>query len=158
MPLKYGKSKELAALALTFAESDCLIWPNKTPKRPMISIGSGLNRVAMPVARWICEQTHGPAPSIAHQAAHNCGNMFCVNPRHIEWKTCKQNHADRDDHGRTSKGDRHPKARITSEIARDIKARLDSGQKVSAIVKDLNINRDIVADIKRGKTWSWLFK
>lgn len=50
-------------------------------------------------------------------------------------------------------GENHSNSKITSEIAREIKTLLASGNPASKIADSLAISRDIVYDIKRGKTW-----
>lgn len=152
-----SKSHEICLQAFSFGDrGNCLPWPKKTRKRPNISIGSGMNRVSMSAARWICEQANGAPPTPFHQAAHTCGNMFCINPLHLVWKTCKENHADRDLHGTTSRGEFHPKAKIINKQAIEIHQLIKEGYKLSEIARRYNVSRDVIADIKRGKTWKWL--
>lgn len=51
--------------------------------------------------RVMCELAHGEAPSPKHVAAHSCGrgSAGCVNPRHLSWKTARENQIDREQHG-----------------------------------------------------------
>lgn len=41
----------------------------------------------------ICTMVHGPKPSNHHSATHSCGNGHrgCINPKHIRWRTHREN-------------------------------------------------------------------
>lgn len=82
-----------------FQGGECLIWPFKLdPKGRARLHFDGRSRFAASV---MCEMVNGQAPTEAHQAAHTCGqgHMGCVSPRHLVWKTPKENQADRLAHG-----------------------------------------------------------
>ena len=51
--------------------------------------------------RVMCRIAHGEPPTSSHIAAHSCGRgqHGCVNPRHLSWKTPRQNQLDRRVHG-----------------------------------------------------------
>lgn len=85
---------------------DCVVWPFSfaTPGYGQFSpSGSGKVRMAH---RIVCEAVNGPAPSPVHQAAHSCGDRRCINPRHLLWKTARDNQRDRHEHGRRFTGRR----------------------------------------------------
>lgn len=87
----------------------CIDWPYaKGPK------GYGLvkwgGRDAR-VSRVLCELAHGSAPSPQHQAAHSCGHSWCVNWRHLAWKTQAQNEQDKRAHGTYTGRWKHPSVR-----------------------------------------------
>ena len=114
-----GKGPGVAWLRrhINYSGEDCLKWPFSTDSR----VGRG--RVGYDgklhwAHRLMCEWAHGPAPEGKPQAAHNCGNghLGCVNPRHLEWKSNRENCHDKIAHGRSRgrAGKRHLRP---SEIA-----------------------------------------
>lgn len=50
-------------------------------------------------------------------------------------------------------GENNPAARISADVAREIKMRLATGEGGSSIALDLNVSKHLVSKIKRGKTW-----
>jgi hypothetical protein len=83
-------------------ETDCLFWP-------YARFGNGYAELKQTLAhRLVCEHVHGPAPTLEHEAAHECGkgHLGCVNPRHLSWKTHKENEADKNGHGTRLCGER----------------------------------------------------
>jgi hypothetical protein len=100
----------------------------------------------------VCEMTHGPCPK-GLQAAHECGNNRCVNPRHISWKTPPDNHADKILHGTSGKGEANPAAKFTKNDIRDIRTRAAAGEPHQQIADDYNTHRVYISQIYRRKVW-----
>lgn len=77
----------------------CLAWP--LSRHPTGYGTLGFEGKIFYAHRYMCELVNGPAPGPGYQAAHTCGNghMGCVNPRHLVWKTIKDNLLDRRQHG-----------------------------------------------------------
>ena len=78
---------------------ECLIWPYDRDKNGYARIMvEGKNRS---VARMVCEEANGPAPTPRHDAAHGCGwgHGGCVTQEHLRWATRKENMADAREHG-----------------------------------------------------------
>ncbi len=92
----------LAERVLAKVERDivdgCHVWrgamsAKRNGRRPVIQEGRRGSKV-ISVARWVCEQKHGPAPSPEHEAAHTCPHgerEDCVNPDHLVWMTRTEN-------------------------------------------------------------------
>ena len=100
-------------VVLPWDEDRCLPWPyhrNGNGYAEMRRDG----RSGLIVSRIVCEHVHGPAPTPDHEAAHSCGQgrNGCVNPRHLSWKTPKQNAADRVTHGTHPLGERNPNVKL----------------------------------------------
>ena len=78
--------------AVQIHTDDCIRWPYG-----LTSVGypSGAAHVV------VCERCAGPRPE-GMEAAHSCGHAWCVNPRHLEWKSPRANTFDRIAHGSRS--------------------------------------------------------
>lgn len=127
------------------AGDDCVIWPFAccTP-----GYGTFQYQKKKHMAhRWICEQTHGPAPENQH-AAHSCGNRRCVNPRHIGWKTQSDNQLDRRRHGTNNK----TRMKITATQADQIRKLKGIETSIQTAAR-YGVTESNVRLIQDGKTW-----
>lgn len=145
----------LETVVFPYRGDDCLIWP-------YYKDGTGYGRVRFgdrhgAVHRLACEQLHGPAPSIKHEAAHNCGNRGCVNPTHIRWATTVENNADKLFHDTHNRGDRNGMSKLTEPQARSIKKALKEGRLLQReIASRMGVCQQTVSNISRGRNWAWL--
>lgn len=135
----------------------------------------------MKVHTAVCAAFHGVKPSDAHEVAHGDGDQLNNCADNLRWATRKENAADRDDHGRTSRGARHPSqvrpgylptgddhwtrrnptartvgerhgcARLTENDVRSI--RVDD-RKNTEIAAAFGVTSTTVGHIKSRKTWS----
>lgn len=83
---------------------ECLIWPfgKNWNGYGQLGAGDGLTAYAH---RTMCVIAHGPPPTPKHMAAHSCNNGHggCVHPKHLSWKTNRENMADRQAAGTLTK-------------------------------------------------------
>lgn len=130
---------------------DCLRWPYAIQSR-----GYGVIWIdkLQYVHRLVCERTHGPAP-LNHDAAHICGRRDCCSPRHIVWKTRKENMADTLIHDTHRRGTRNNLAKVTEADVRKIRA-LEGIKPQRVIAEDFGIARETVSKIHRRASWAWL--
>jgi hypothetical protein len=123
-----GKGIRFIRDHVNYQGDDCVLWP-------MFSEGGyghlGYLGVHNYAHRLMCELAHGPAPSKSHEAAHECGNGLCVNPRHLSWKTHSENQLDRRKHGTQSNG---PAGKLSFQDAEAIRALrgLETYEKIAA--------------------------
>lgn len=79
-------------LSRDWPRARCLIWPYSrlANGRPAKIYYEGKYQE---VCRIICARVHGPPPTSKHEAAHSCenGHLGCVHPKHLRWKTHKEN-------------------------------------------------------------------
>jgi hypothetical protein len=109
------------------------------------------------VHRLVCEMTHGPAPSPAHDAAHSCGKgrEGCFGAGCISWKTKGENQADRIAHGTHDQGERQYAAKLAVAQVLEIRAS-EGSEPPRATAKRFGVSRATIRDIQRRRRWAWL--
>lgn len=148
-----GEAHQFLELALSYDDNDCLLWPYaRCPK------GYGrinLKGQSQVVSHIVCKDAHGEPPTPLHEAAHSCGNghMGCVNKRHLSWKTPAENEADKLTHGTSTRGERHPFAKLTEEEVRLI---YRDPRIHEVIAAEYGVSAPTVSNIKCRRSWSWL--
>ena len=104
---------------------------------------------------WIL--ANGPIPDgEGHHGTcvlHRCDNRLCVNPDHLFLGTMADNMDDMAKKGRSTKGERHPKAKLTEGQVLEI---FHAEGLHREIAKNYGISRQQVGDIKLGKSWTHL--
>ena len=138
-----------------FAGDDCLPWPfAKHPERGEATIQDRRTRQA---ARLMCILAHGAPPASDSQAAHECGkgHLGCVNPRHLSWKSPKENCWDKVRHGTQLRGSLVPQAKLTEVQVRAIRAA--SGElRQFELAEAFGVHVQTIGDVLAGRSWSWL--
>lgn len=85
---------------------------------------------------------------------HTCDNPACVRPDHLIPGTYADNMRDAVERGRIARGTRHGRARITYEIAEQIRAASTGGMRQRAIAAQFGVAQTTVSQIVRGVTWA----
>lgn len=81
---------------------------------------------------------------------HKCDNPICVNPYHLETGTHADNMLDRNIRGRTAKGVKNPKSKLTEEQVREI---YQDPRMYTVIAKQYGVGSDMISRIKSGRNW-----
>jgi hypothetical protein len=137
-------------------KATCLRWPfSLSNGYPFLKVYNNAHNVY--VHRLACEQTHGPSPSPAHEAAHACGNSWCCNPLHLRWATASENQYDKVLHGTDLRGSKHPLAKLTEDAVREIR-KLHGKVTQSSLAKRFGVSPSVISRVSRGdrSSWSWL--
>lgn len=123
---------------------DCLEWPFRERSEGYGSVRY-MNKTHT-AHRLMCELVHGPAPEGA-VASHECGNGHegCVNPRHLSWKSQKENWEDRRRHGVPNPSNR---GRLTYAERIEIR-RLRGIETQAALAKRFGVDRSTISCIQR---------
>lgn len=105
---------------------------------------------------------------------HDCDNPCCIEPGHLKAGTPKQNTADMVAKGRhlagraicsakfkgrasKSRGEKHPKAKLTAVQVLEIKPLLNVRRvNVSALARQYGVSESLLRNIRSGRNWSWL--
>ena len=97
----------------------------------------------------------GPPPSPDHRCAHDDGDNHNNTNGNLFWKTMKENMDDRERHGRTAKGERHGKAKMTDTQALAVKGLLPyhPNRRIAELV---GVSEKSVQEIRANRTWKHL--
>lgn len=90
---------------------------------------------------------------------HDCGNSLCINPHHLYIGDHKQNMKDMVRHGNSTRGEKHPMAKLTELQVQEIRMLAHLGEmSYNDIAKRFGIKLGGVSNIVYNKTWKWLPK
>lgn len=87
---------------------------------------------------------------------HRCDNPACCNAAHLRAGTHEDNMAEMVQRGRSAKGEAAGRASISTEVAEEIFARLERGERSHRIAATLSVGRSLVCHIKNGRSWTHL--
>lgn len=121
----------------------------------------GKMRPAQAVA-W--ELWHGrPLPPETPFGCHTCDVRYpagstvyrvCCNPTHVEPGTHATNQAHMAGAGRSARGERHGRVKLTERLVRSIRERSARGETGCSIAVDVLISKQQVSKIINGKRWN----
>ena len=89
-----------------------------------------------------------------HVIRHKCRNKHCVNPEHLETGTQAENMADKIRDGTSNRGIKHPKAKLTEEQVRQIRAR--AGESRTVLAEEYGVHIMTISHIILRKRWAHL--
>ena len=131
---------------------DCIIWPfHKDADGYGLIWRNGRN---VKVHRAICEDVHSPSPFVDRLAIHSCGNghLGCCSRRHVSWGSAQDNADDREDHGRTRRGEDAGPAKLSDQDVLEIRI-LAASSSQEEIAKRFGVTQGTISHILTGKTW-----
>lgn len=148
-------SEDAYRQALSSATDECVIWPYRRNKGGY-AVWGGYKHFSALVPRHMCWELHGPPPTSRYYAAHSCGKgqLGCVNPRHIVWKTPVANALDRYTHGTMTLGTDMWKAKLDPDKVREIRKLLARGVSNADIGEQFGVHGSTIWAILTRKTWT----
>jgi len=151
----WGEPARFLNGALAYTGTDCLLWPYGRSSTGAGMIG--LDGRMQLVSRIVCAKTHGPPPTPEHHAAHSCGkgDLGCISPTHLDWKTPAENEADKLMHGTMARGERHGAAKLTEANVHEIRS-LQGAMTQIEIGEMFGVSAVAIGDIHAGRNWGWL--
>ena len=134
---------------------DCLRWPFAYNPN---GYGEAVhNRKVTSANRVMCILAHGEPPTPEHESAHSCGNGKggCLNPRHLDWLTSKQNQCDRTGHTTDNRGLRAHANKLSEHQVRDIRA-MQGHASPKDVGQQYGVTKTAIQLIWKRKNWAWL--
>ena len=87
---------------------------------------------------------------------HSCDNPLCCNPEHLWTGTAGDNNRDRAAKGRSARGERHGKAKLSEAQARQALAMSRSGLSQRKVAAFFGVSRGAIQALVEGKNWAFL--
>lgn len=157
-PIKAGNGDRLRFLmSLVGTQVDeCIPWPFQTnPKGRGTLLFEGRMQSA---SRVMCILEHGPPPDPTLESAHSCGkgHLGCMNPRHLRWRTVRENALERVDHGTDIRGARNPQCKLDEVQVRAMRSEHANGIGTTALGRKYGVSIAAASLIVHRKKWAWL--
>lgn len=141
--------------ASAYEGDECLIWPYGKGTDGYGAMTA--NGKSIGAHRYICQMAHGDPPTPKHHAAHSCGKgqIGCVNPNHLSWKTNQENMDDMVAHGNSLRGENNPSSKLTEADVKEILL-LKGKTSKSAVARMFSVSRPTISRIYSGRNWAWV--
>ncbi|WP_425602843.1 HNH endonuclease [Hoeflea algicola] len=121
-----------------------------------LAIRYGGERFHKKAHQYVAAAFLGPKPFEGAQVAHADGTRTNNTPENLRWVTCKENHADREKHGRAPKGARNGRSRLRDSEVLRIRELLSAGLTQNDIADQFNVCASTISHINTRKYWSHL--
>lgn len=129
------------------------IGPNGYPLVVLCKDGA---RKSTYVHHLVLEAFIGPRPD-GFDCCHRDGTRANNRAGNLRWGTRKENMADCVAHGRSPRGERSPRAKLSEMGVRVIRRLLERGAMLHKDIANVfGVSRGTVASIKSGDNWAWL--
>lgn len=92
-------------------------------------------------------------PSEGTEVLHSCDNPACVNPNHLAIGTRKDNQQDSARKGRTARGERSGRAKLTAEQVAVIRS--DRATPIATLAERYGVHKSTISYVKRGRSWKY---
>jgi hypothetical protein len=131
----------------------CWNWRGSTDSKGRANINTNGRPKYAAIVSW--EMINGTVPN-GLVVCHKCDNKLCVRPDHLWVGTQRENMQDMIDKGRMklpprTRGEKHPTAKVTWDIVREIRANTTDTQATMAVRYGLCVSA--VGHIKSGRNW-----
>lgn len=129
----------------------CYSWQN----RQIVTMRSGPKSRKQHFVHRLVIDAFGPQrPSPYHIVAHNDGNPRNNHISNLRWATHAENAQDKIMHGRSLRGERNPKAKLTADDVRAIRAAPERYGMKSELARRYGVNNTLITRIRNGEMWA----
>ena len=118
-------------------------------------LGHDGNYTTCYVHALVLEAFDKPRPD-GMECCHCDGNRANNSASNLRWDTRAGNHADKDAHGTSVVGERHPMRRLDDTAVRAMRARRADGASSTQLAKEFNVSRMTAFRAATGRSWSHL--
>ena len=144
-----GKGRGFAFLKahVNYDGDECLLWPFSRNHQGYGQLGH--EGKVLKAHRVMCKLVNGDPPSDEHDAAHSCGRGHdgCIHPKHLSWKTPRENRMDANTHG-TGAG--RKRKQLAPDVIRYIR---ESPKSYLEIAAETGVYWGTVGKIRRGELY-----
>lgn len=118
-----------------------------------VSLSNDGNVKSHRVSRIVLSAFCGLEPFEGAQAAHNDGNKSNNKLTNLRWATASENQKDVDRHNRRCKGSDVFGAVLTEDKVREIRNRIQIGERNPSIANDFGVSISTIHLIRHGRIW-----
>jgi len=94
----------------------------------------------------------GPCPE-GMEGCHEDGNLHNNTPKNLRYGTPKDNAADREEHGRTYRGEKHWKCKLTQVQVEEALSRIEGGELLKNLAQEYGVSKTHMIRIRQSKAW-----
>lgn len=113
----------------------------------------GKGRVYRCVHVLVATAWHGPRPTPTHHVRHLDGDKLNNAPENLAYGTAKENHEDRERHGRVPRGEDNVSSALSAAEVSLIKEMLERGARPSYLAPLFDVHQTTIKSIESGRTW-----
>ena len=131
---------------------ECWPWLGASVPKGYGHIGEGGRGRMLYSHRVAYALEHGLVPN-GLEVCHRCDNPPCCNPAHLFVGTHAENGLDMAMKGRSTIGERNPRAKLTMAIVSEIEFLVANGRTHQSIADQFGVGREAISKIARGERW-----
>jgi HNH endonuclease len=133
-------------------ETGCWIWLRSLNNSGYAIVNE--SRKIIPMHRWSYERFKGKIPENMC-VCHSCDIRSCVNPNHLWLGSWQDNINDKVNKNRQAKGEKAPKAKLTSEMVLEI---YKSKAPIKLLMKKYNMSKRSIVGIRHKESWKHILE
>lgn len=117
-----------------------------------VTLRDGPKKATKRIHAAVLHAFRGPRPHRA-EGRHLDGNSANNRLSNLVWGSPQENSADREQHGRTRRGEQTVFSKLSETAVKEIRQRFSSGERIAHIARAHGVNWSTVNHILAGRTW-----